>query len=120
MTRLTDSRIAEMSGVTSLPRKSGELVFHDPWERRVFSLAVALCEQGVYQWDDFRDRLITEIAAAERIEGAQDVPSPHPGYYEHWLAAFEKLLIEKGICMPEQINAIPAGLASNRMKADKR
>ncbi len=120
MTRLTDPRVAEMSGVSSLPRKSGELVFHDAWERRVFALAVALCEQGAYQWDDFRDRLIAEIAAAERSEGTADVPSPHPGYYEHWLAAFEKLLVEKGICMPEQINAIPAGLASSQMKADKR
>ena len=113
MTRRTDSRIAEMRGAASLPRKSGELVFHDVWERRVFALAVALCEQGAYQWDDFRDRLIAEIAAAERIEGAQDVPSPRPGYYEHWLAAFEKLLIEKGICMPEQINAMTAEMKSS-------
>ncbi len=120
MTRLTDPRIAEMSGVTSLPRKSGELVFHDPWERRVFALAVALCEQGAYQWDDFRDCLIAEIAVAERVERTEDVHSPQPGYYEHWLAAFEKLLIEKGICMPEQINANSAEMASSQVKADKK
>jgi nitrile hydratase len=113
MTRLTDRRIAEMNGAASLPRKSGELVFHDPWERRVFALAVALCEQGVYQWDDFRDRLIAEIAAADRSEGTADAPSPPPGYYEHWLAAFEKLLIEKGICTPEQLNAVTAAMRSS-------
>ena len=113
MTRLTDPRIAEMSGATSLPRKSGELVFHDLWERQVFALAVALCEQGVYQWDDFRDRLIAEIAAAEGGEGTADVRSPQPGYYEYWLAAFEKLLIEKGICTSEQLNTVMAAMRSS-------
>lgn len=120
MTRRTDSRIAEMSGAASLPRKSGELVFHDVWERRVFALAVALCEQGAYQWDDFRDRLIAEIAAADRSGRTAEAPSPHPGYYEHWLAAFEKLLIEKGICAPEQINANSVEMVSSPMKAGKK
>jgi nitrile hydratase accessory protein len=104
MARLTNPRIAEMGGAAALPRKSGELVFHDPWERQVFALAVALCEQGLYQWDEFRDRLIAEIAAAERAEGTEDARSSPPDYYEHWLAAFEKLLIEKGICTSEQLH----------------
>ena len=105
MSRLVNDHIADMDGVAALPRKSGELVFHDPWERRVFALTVALCERGLYQWDEFRDRLIAEIAAAERTEGTDAAASPLPTYYEHWLAAFEKLLIEKGVCIPEQGNA---------------
>ncbi|HEV8714359.1 MAG TPA: nitrile hydratase accessory protein [Candidatus Binatia bacterium] len=109
MTRRADPRIAEMNGAAALPRKSGELVFHDPWERQVFVLAVALCEQGLYQWDEFRDRLIAEIAA-ERAGSTENPSSPQPGYYEHWLAAFEKLVIEKGICTPEQLNALTAEL----------
>jgi nitrile hydratase accessory protein len=106
MTRRTDPRIAEMGGAAALPRKSGELVFHDPWERRVFALAVALCEQGLYQWDDFRDRLIAEIAAADQPVGTDADHSPRPNYYESWLAAFEKLLIEKGICTSEQLHCL--------------
>jgi nitrile hydratase accessory protein len=110
MARRTDPRIAEMSGAAALPRKSGELVFHDPWERRVFALAVSLCEQGLYQWDEFRDRLIAEIAATDQAEktDATDATRP-PSYYEHWLAAFERLLLEKGICTPEQFKAITRG-----------
>jgi nitrile hydratase accessory protein len=108
MTGRADPRIAEMSGTAAMPRKSGELVFHDPWERRVFSLTVALCEQGLYQWDEFRDRLIAEIAAAERMAGTDASHSSRPGYYESWLAAFEKLVIEKGICTPEQLNTLTA------------
>ena len=115
MLRLTDPRVAEMSGVASLPRKSGELVFHDAWEQRVFALAVALCEQGAYQWDDFRDRLIAEIAAADRMASTEASHSSRPSYYESWLAAFEKLVIEKGICTPEQMNAITAEMGASHM-----
>ena len=35
--------VAEM-GLAALPRKSGELVFRDDWERRAFALAVSLSE----------------------------------------------------------------------------
>ena len=108
MTHRADPRIAEMGGAAALPRKSGELVFHDPWERQVFALAVALCEQGLYQWDEFRDRLIAEIAA-EAAGNTEDPSSPRPGYYEHWLVAFEKLVTEKGICPPEQLSTLTKG-----------
>ena len=99
--------IAAMEGVAALPRKSGELVFQDPWEGIVFAMAVALCEQGLYQWDEFRDHLITEIAAAERMEPARE----RPGYYECWLAAFETLLVEKALLTKEAIDARTARLA---------
>jgi nitrile hydratase accessory protein len=112
MTRRADPRIAEMSGVAALPRKSGELVFHDEWEQRVFALAVALCEQGLYQWDEFRDHLIAEIAAADRAAGTGH--SAGPTYYESWLAAFEKLVVEKGICTPEQLNFHIAAIKLDR------
>src|SRR5262249_5572442 len=96
---LANPHIADMSGISSLPRRSGELVFHDPWERRVFAMAVVLCEQGPYTWDEFRAHLIAEIAAAERGAGPNAPISTLPSYYESWLAAFEKLLREKGISL---------------------
>lgn len=91
--------IAVMEPECALPRKSGELVFHDDWERRAFAIAVALCEQGRYDWDQFRQHLIAEIAA----NGSNgSTPDPHaPGYYEHWLAALEKVLAETGILPAE-------------------
>src|SRR5437867_3128856 len=99
--------ITDMAGVAALPRKSGELVFQDPWEGIVFAMAVALCEQKLYQWDEFRNHLITEIAAAERMEPARE----KPGYYECWLAAFETLLVEKALLTKEAIDARTARLA---------
>jgi nitrile hydratase accessory protein len=100
MDRQTNPEIAEMQGAASLPRRSGELVFHDPWERKVFAMTVALWEQGVFLWDEFRDYLIAEIAAGERAAGPHAPASALPSYYESWLAAFEKLLREKGFSLP--------------------
>lgn len=94
MTRTPDRSISNMEGASALPRRSGEMVFHDAWERRAFALAVALCEQGHYRWDEFRDHLIAEIGAAD---------AAFPGYYEHWLASLEKVLIEKGVCRRDQL-----------------
>ncbi|PYO55852.1 MAG: nitrile hydratase accessory protein [Candidatus Rokuibacteriota bacterium] len=79
-----------MEGTTALPRKNGELVFDEPWQGRVFGMAVALHEQGLYDWDEFREALIAQIAAAE----AQGGPFV---YYEIWLATFEELLAKKGL-----------------------
>jgi nitrile hydratase accessory protein len=109
MTRSASRPIANMEGETALPRKSGELVFHDSWERRAFAMAVALCEQGLYPWDDFRDRLIAEIAMAERHGEASS-------YYERWLASFEKLLIEKRILTKEEFDARAAKLDSSHRR----
>ena len=78
-------------------------------------MAVALCEQGLYKWDDFRDHLIAEIAAVERAEGADTAHSLLPGYYEHWLASFERLLVEKGLFTKEEIDTRKAKLESDQV-----
>jgi nitrile hydratase accessory protein len=88
-------RIREMPGSSALPRKSGELVFHADWERRAFALAVALCEQGHYEWDEFREHLIASIAASGETSERPDPAAP--GYYEHWLESLERTLAAKGL-----------------------
>ena len=101
-----------LEGRGAPPRKNGELVFDAPWQGRAFGIAVALRDQGRYEWDEFRERLIAEIA---KWEGA------HPdgagwSYYARWLAALEGLLSDKGICpssllevRAEELAARPAG-----------
>ena len=91
---------AEISGPAAIPRRNGEPVFDEPWESRIFGAAVVLCEQGLFQWDEFRERLITKIAAAD----AQTAASADPAaYYEHFLAALEDLLLDKGLCVSDEI-----------------
>lgn len=95
MDRAARFEIADMGGLEALPRRSGELTFHDEWERRVFALGVALCEKGEFVWDDFRQHLIESIAASGETP---ENPDPDgPGYYEHWLTALEQTLTEKGV-----------------------
>jgi nitrile hydratase accessory protein len=83
--------IAEMAGTYALPRKSGELVFHDEWERRAFALAVSLAERGQFEWSEFQQQLIESIAEAEQA----DSQHPSRGYYESWLVSLEALLLKK-------------------------
>jgi len=70
-----------------VPRLNGELVFDEPWQSRAFGMAVALHRSGAFEWDEFRDHLIREIA-----EGSGVTP-----YYESWLAAFERLLVARAL-----------------------
>jgi len=85
-----------MDGSTALPRKNGELVFEEPWQGRVFGMAVALHEQGAYDWEEFRQALIAQIAAADARGGVFV-------YYEIWLATFEELLAKKGLVSPDEV-----------------
>jgi nitrile hydratase accessory protein len=97
-------RIAsDVSGPTAIPRRNGEPVFNDPWESRVFGAAVALCERGLFEWDEFRDRLIAEIASPDTRRSAS---VQLPSYYECFLSALERLLIDKGICAKEEIERL--------------
>jgi nitrile hydratase accessory protein len=86
-----------MDGAAALPRSNGELMFAAPWEGRVFGVAVALSDQGLYPWRNFRDRLVAEIAAAEN----DGVPST---YYERWLASLEKLIITRGLVTSAELD----------------
>lgn len=90
--RVARPDIADMEGTGSLPRKSGEMVFHDDWERRAFAMAVALAESGQFAWADFQQQLIRSIAEAER----DDPQNPSRDYYESWLLSLENLLLEQG------------------------
>ena len=76
-----------------MPRRSGELVFHDDWERRAFGLTVALAEAGHFRWSEFQSRLIEAIAEAE----SDDPRRPNRGYFESWLAALEALLDDRDL-----------------------
>jgi nitrile hydratase accessory protein len=105
MSASSDRVIANMEGQAALPRKNGELVFEAPWEGRAFGMAVVLSERRLYDWDEFRSRLIDEIAAAER----RGEPS---SYYERWLASFERVLIEKDILARGEIEARTAEYAA--------
>lgn len=77
------------------PMANGEVVFEAPWQSRIFAMARALCERGLYDWDEFRERLIAEIETAD--------PGAEYHYFDHFLAALVRLLDEKGICLADEV-----------------
>ncbi len=80
----------------SLPRDEGGPVFAEPWEAQAFALAVKLSEQGHFTWKEWAAALADELkAAANRGE-----PDDGSRYYQHWLAALERLVAAKGLSDP--------------------
>ena len=89
--------VSGMESPIAVPRKNGELVFEEPWEGRVFGMAVALHDRRLYAWQEFQTSLIEEIGKAETAVDAGR-------YYERWLASFERLLADKGVVTPEELD----------------
>jgi nitrile hydratase accessory protein len=81
------------SELPGLPRDEGGPVFAEPWQAQAFALAVKLSEQGHFTWKEWA------AALAEELQSAADRGEPDDGtrYYEHWLAALERLVTEKGL-----------------------
>jgi len=89
--------VARMNGAVAPPRRNGELTFEAPWQGRAFGMAVALSEQALYAWDEFREELIRAVAEAEaRADGF--------AYYEVWVETFERLLRTKGLVTREELD----------------
>lgn len=99
MTNLSiDDRMA-LSGRESPPMANGELIFESPWESRVFGMARLLCEKGLYDWDEFRACLISEVERWDRMH-VEDKPYQ---YYQLFYSALEKLLLIKNIYVADDL-----------------
>jgi nitrile hydratase accessory protein len=87
------SQTERLSALPPLPRDAGGPVFAEPWQAQAFALAVKLSEQGYFTWNEWAATLAAELkAAVERGE-----PDDGSRYYEHWLAALERLATAKGL-----------------------
>ncbi len=75
-----------MHGLGPLVVERDEPVFHHEWERRVFGMFLPIFATGAFNIDELRH-------AIERMGAAAYL---NTSYYEHWLHAFETLLVEKG------------------------
>lgn len=80
-----------LAALPPLPRDESGPVFAEPWQAQAFALAVKLSEDGHFTWKEWAAALADELkAAAERGE-----PDDGSRYYEHWLAALERLATAK-------------------------
>ncbi len=81
----------------NLPRDGDGPVFAEPWQAQAFALTLNLHEAGHFTWSEWAQTLGAEIEAAQ----ARGDPDLGDTYYEHGLAALERLATEKGM--------VPAG-----------
>jgi nitrile hydratase accessory protein len=100
----------DAQGPAAPPRENGELVFETPWESRLFGLTMALHGSGRFEWEEFRQRLIEEIASWE--SAASERPRARFRYYERWQAALERLLSDKGLCARADLDRRSGELAA--------
>jgi nitrile hydratase accessory protein len=94
---VVQAEVADMRGRGALPRSNGELVFAAPWEGRALAMAIGVTKALQLPWDEFRRRLIDEVGA-----------EPERPYYESWLAALERLVVERGIASQTQLGEMTA------------
>ena len=102
-------QILDATGAAAPPRRNGELVFAAAWESRIFGVTLALHDARLFAWEEFRARLIAEIAEWEWERDAHD---GEWSYYLCWLAALEKLLVAKGLCGRPELDARERALAA--------
>lgn len=94
-----------LDGALAPPMENGEAVFEAPWQGRVFGMAHALAASGVFTWDDFRARLIVELAGRAPEGGAFE-------YYTHFQRALERTLRELDVISSGLLAARAAVLAA--------
>jgi nitrile hydratase accessory protein len=89
-------RPAAREAIESLPsllRDAAGPVFREPWEAQAFAMTIALYERGLFAWSEWAAMLAEEIKRAQ----AQGDPDTGETYYQHWLAALERVVAEKGV-----------------------
>jgi hypothetical protein len=83
--------VHDMGGSPEGPVDRGQHEVED-WERLADAISSALGKEGLYTTDEHR-------RAIESLEVYRDL-----SYYERWVAATEKLLVEKEILTAEEID----------------
>ena len=86
--------------IAPIPRgDDGAPVFAAPWEAQAFAMTLALQEGGLFTWPEWAAALGNEIQRAQ----ATGDPDDGTTYYQHWLSAIERLVMEKDVAAPAQL-----------------
>ena len=90
---------ADLGALSALPRDDEGPVFKAPWEAQAFAMTLSLHTRGVFTWREWADTLAAELAAA----AARGAPDDGTHYYEHWLAALERLVAGKQLVLADEL-----------------
>ena len=85
-----------------LPTSHDGLVFAEPWQAHAFAMTLQLHEKGVFTWPEWAAALTHEIRQAQALGDPDD--GHH--YYQHWLNALERMVIDRQLGTPDQIHEL--------------
>lgn len=78
-------------------------IFYAPWQARAFAIAVALSDEGTYDWTAFQERLAAEIERVDNAAVPVDGRASETAYYRRWVAALERLLLADGVLENDEL-----------------
>ena len=85
--------LARFAADERLPRDEEGPVFEEAWQAEAFALTVRLHEAGCFTWNEWAATLAAVLREV-RDRGELDDGSH---YYDHWLAALERLVTAKQV-----------------------
>lgn len=94
----TPSELA-LDELSALPRDGDGPVFAEPWQAGAFAMTLKLHEAGHFTWSEWATCLSQEIARAQ----AKGDPDLGNTYYDHWMAALERIVTDKGVLSRESL-----------------
>lgn len=80
-----------------LPRDAEGPVFAEPWQAQAFALTLKLHEAGAFTWPEWAETLSAELLADPEDDGSR--------YYEHWVAALERLVTGRNLAGSGELDA---------------
>ena len=88
-----------------VPNDGSEPVFANPWQAQIFSLVVGLHQGGCFSWREWTENLSAEIAADQNADAdhSGEEANPSDSYYRLWVRALERILTNKTILSPDDV-----------------
>ena len=84
---------SDLADMPLLPRDADGPVFEEPWQAQAFAVVVGLTESGAITREEWADSLGGILKEAED-QGDYDSGTR---YYDYWLAALERLVVNKNL-----------------------
>jgi nitrile hydratase accessory protein len=97
-----------------LPADADGPVFHAPWQAQAFAMVVHLQDHGLFSAGEWAEQLGHCIAAAQ-AGGDADLGDT---YYDHWLTAFEELLVAKGLVSQQLLESYRLAIRNEQPHPD--
>ena len=93
----------DLAALPRLPRDAQGPVFAEPWQAQAFALTLKLHEAGAFTWPEWAQALSEELAGDPSDDGSR--------YYDHWVAALERLTAGRRLATSQELAARKAAWA---------